>query len=84
MPYAEAAANATDTQTKVSCNVTPIEPRFSILTEAPVSILQAMLVDLDDFADDSALDDTYQSIGITRREMFDQVKLVLICVAVSS
>ena len=62
---------------KMSRQVKPIEPLHSMLTEAPISVLQAMHADLNDYTDDSALNDTYQSIGLTRREMLDQVNLVL-------
>lgn len=48
-----------------------------MLAVAPISVLQAMLADLNDYTDDSALEDTYQSIGLTRRVMLDQVNLVL-------
>ena len=61
----------------MSHNVKPIEPLYSMLAEAPISALQAMLADLNDYTDDSALEDTYQSIGVTRRVMLDQVNLVL-------
>ena len=49
-----------------------------MLAEAPISVLQAMLADLNDYTDDSALEDPYQSIGLTRRVMLEQVNLVLI------
>ena len=62
---------------ELSGKVTPIEPLHSMLVEAPVSVLQAMLADLNDYTDDSALEDTYQSIGVTRRVMLEQVNLVL-------
>ena len=74
-------ANATEFDTvpdpQMNKPVKPIEPLHSMLAEAPISILQAMLADLNDYTDDSALEDTYQSIGLTRRVMLDQVNLVL-------
>ena len=61
----------------MSRQIKPIEPLHSMLAEAPISALQAMLADLNDYTDNTALNDTYQSIGLTRREMLDQVNLVL-------
>ena len=61
----------------MSRHVKPIEPLHSMLTEAPISVLQAMIADLNEYTDDSALNDSYQSIGLTRRVMLDQVNLVL-------
>ena len=48
-----------------------------MLSEAPISVLQAMLADLNGYTDNSALDEPYQSIGVTRRVMLDQINLVL-------
>ena len=67
----------TNPDRKMSRHVKPIEPLHSMLAEAPISALQAMLADLNDYTDDSALEDTYQSIGLTRRVMLEQVNLVL-------
>ncbi|MEE9335675.1 MAG: hypothetical protein V3U65_16415 [Granulosicoccaceae bacterium] len=61
----------------MSRHVIPIEPLYSMLTEAPISVLQAMLTDLNDYTDDAELNDTYQSIELSRRVMLEQVNLVL-------
>lgn len=57
--------------------VLPIEPLYSLLFEAPASALKAVLKDLNDFTDESALEDMYQSLSVNRRTMLEQVNLVM-------
>ncbi len=48
-----------------------------MLAEAPRSALDAMLKELNDFTHESQLEDPYQSIGVTRRVVLEQVNLAI-------
>ena len=77
MQEANTPNNDTRSDRRIRRGIDPVEPVFTILLGAPVTALQAMLVDINDYTHISELDDFYQSIGLTRLEMLEQIKLVV-------
>jgi len=57
--------------------VTVLEPLYSMLLDMPLKSLQVMFNDLNDYKDESELDVNFQSLGVTRGQVLDQVKLAM-------
>ena len=57
--------------------VRPLEPLYSMLVEAPPESLMALYRSLLDYHDESALDDRFPEVGLTRRDFLEQAMLAL-------
>lgn len=65
-----------DSPTTPSQTTTRLEPLYSLLKEAPIASLQSMMLELDRF-NEYQLDNNYQGLGITGRQMRDQLQLAM-------
>jgi len=57
--------------------VKPLEPLYSMLAVMPLESLRFTLESLQEFDNESALEDRFDNVGLTRREYIQQVMIVM-------